>query len=687
MASAAPRSKQVDKVWEQGKGSGLTREQVKQLGWFGLNAAEVQKKLATTKAQAEGMMIPYFDFTGKPTQFFRIKYLDKLPGFAGLVEKPQKYAQPAGTLNEVYLPPILEVPWADVAEDINAPIYMTEGEKKAACGCAHGLATIGLGGVDMWRATKRGIEFLPQLEQVQWKDRQVFIIFDSDAATNPNVVRAQRQLAAALLAKGAKPSIVSLPATGDGQKQGLDDLLVAAGLDALMDEIAAAEPLPEATALWELNEEVLLIRDPGIVVVRETGQRLNCRDFQAIHYSNRHFIETVTAASGATTRKKVPTAKRWMEWPNRHEAHRITYAPGQGQLVNGAWNCWPGWGVAPVPGDITPWTTILDHYFAGEPAARKWFEQWCAYQIQHPGVKLFTYALLWSREQGTGKSFLSYSLKAIFGRNGIEVGNEALRAGFNAWQENKQFVIGDEITAGEARLDADKLKRMICQPVVRINQKFLPEYQIPDCINYLFNSNHPDAMFMEDRDRRGFIWRVPDERLPEEWWKKVADPWLNTNPRKHDGPGPAYLMHHLLSLDLTGFNASAPAPVTEAKLEMIGHSKSDLGAWVAGLRDDPARLLAPLGERPAKECELFTSSQLLRAYDPDRKGRVSEPGMGRELVRSGFRQVNGGRTIRTQAGVFRLYAIRNEEKWQTASTKDMVVHFNRYFSPNASKVG
>jgi hypothetical protein len=654
---------------------------VKQLGWVEIPPDEVQKKLATTKPQPAGMLIPYFDMKGEQSDFFRVKYLDRMPGFEGLVEKPQKYAQPAGTINEIYLPNILAPGWEDVADDTNIPLYMTEGEKKAACGCANGLATIGLGGVDMWRATKRGIEFLPQLQAIEWKDRQVHIVFDSDAATNANVVRAQRQLAQALLQRGAKPSIVSLPSTAAGEKQGLDDFIVAEGADALLPLIATAAPLAEAAALWELSEEVIFVRNPGLVLVRETGQCLDPYRFHGIHYVNRSFIEVIQKPNGAVDRKKVPTAKRWMEWPERHEVEKITYAPGKDQIVDGAWNCWPGWGCKPAPGDISPWVTLLDHIFEGDAAARKWFEQWCAYPIQHPGVKMFSYALLWSVEQGTGKSLLSYALKAIYGRNGIEIGNDALRKGFNAWQENRQFVVGDEISqGGEARLDADKLKRLICQPEIIVNQKFLPEYRIPDCINYLFNSNHPDAMFMEDRDRRGFIWRVPDVKLSEAFFAE-ADRWLNKSPRQHDGPGPGHLFHHLLTLDLTGFSPSGPAPRTQAKEEMIRSGKSDLGAWVMGLREDIEGSLNPLGETAAKECELFTARQLLRCYDPQRQGKVSEPGMGRELGRSGFKQVNGGKTVRTAFGVVRLYAIRNEEKWWQASTKDAVMHFNKYFSP------
>lgn len=680
-----PIYEQAQQKW---RSSGLTDAHAAQLLLKPLTREEAQTALAVTDERPCGVLIPYFDFNGRPTEFFRIRYLEKPQGFAGQVEKPQRYAQPAKTLNEVYLPPLLDVPWKKVAEDTDATIYITEGEFKAAAGCSVGLATIGLGGVDLFRAGKRGLELLPQLDEIKWENRNVVIVYDSDAATNLNVVRAQRQLAHALISRGALPAVASLPATKDGKKQGLDDFLIAHGQEALTRLLSDAPLFPEADALWGMNEEVTYVRDPGMVIERGTGQRMDPARFTSHHFANRHYTETQvkTDAKGnqrLVTAKK-PLAKRWLEWERRAEVQRLTYSPGKPRLYDGTYNVWPGWGVEPVKGDVSPWVWLLDHIFKGKPKERKYFEQWCAYPIQNPGVKLFTYTMFWSPEHGTGKSFMAYCLKAIYGKNGIEIGNDALQAGFNDWQENKQFVVGDEITAGDARMDADKLKRLITQPEVRVNQKFLPVYRVPDCINYIFTSNHPDGMFLEDRDRRGFIHRLPDEKLSEDFWK-TADRWLNKNPRQHDGPGPAHLMHHLMRIDLTDFNPSAPAPMTAAKQEMILNGKSSLGMWVVHLKEDPVNCLRPLGERAALECDLFTAKQLLKCFDPERTGRVSETGMGKELQRAMFKQVFEGVTLRTGSGVYRLYAIRNPGKWAEASKKDVVDHFNRYFGPEAAK--
>jgi len=69
-----------------------------------------------------------------PHGFFRVRYLGPLPGFAGLVKKPDRFTQEIRALNEVYLPPLFGRPWEELAGDASIILYITEGELKAAAG-------------------------------------------------------------------------------------------------------------------------------------------------------------------------------------------------------------------------------------------------------------------------------------------------------------------------------------------------------------------------------------------------------------------------------------------------------------------------------------------------------------------------------------------------------------------------
>lgn len=659
--------------WES---SGLSHVHAQKLGLTPLEPGETAELLSNIRYKVESLKIPYFDLAGQPTDFFRVRFLGKLPGFAGKVEKPQRYAQPKGTVNEVYFPPLLDRSWAEIANDINVTIHITEGELKAACACAHGIPTLGLGGVDVWKATKKGIDFLPAMAAIAWPGRKVAIIYDSDAATNPNVVRAQNALAQKLSDKGALPLIASLPPTPDGQKQGLDDFIVAQGAEALVEVLAEAPPFGEAKALWEMNEEIIYIKEPGICIVRATGQKLAPIAFVAHAYANRHYM-AIEQKQGLSILKKKKLAPHWLEWGHRSELQKMTYAPGQPQIHEGRWNTWQGWGCKPAKGDMSVWHTLLDHLFESDPPSRKWFEQWCAYPLQFPGTKLYTAAMIWGQKKGTGKTFTAYSLMKIYGQNAIEIKSKDLRGGFNGWQENRQFIYADEVAgadAGTKRIDSEWLKGLITQEYVKINVKYLPEIVLPDVMNFMFTSNNPDALFIENGDRRYFVHEVVGPALDRAFYDK-AHAWLH-------GSGPSHLFHYLLNLDLTGFNPREHAPVTAAKEAMTRDCKSDVGSWVQMLEECPEIALAPLGPDAANKGALFTTTQLLTAYDPDRKNKVMAPGLGRELKRAGFRQTG---SIRICRGVQRLWIVRDQKTWAKANPKLMRQHFDTLFGPGTGQ--
>jgi len=236
----------------------------------------------------------------------------------------------------------------------------------------------------------------------------------------------------------------------------------------------------------------------------------------------------------------------------------------------------------------------------------------------------------------------------IYGKNSAEITDKELGSGFNEWAENKQFILGDEITGGDKRHSADRMKSMITQKQLRLNVKFVPSYVVPDCINYFFTSNHPDAFFLEDTDRRFFIHEVKGSPYGSEFYDEYFK-WL-------DGSGKNKLFHYLLSVDLTGFNPAAPAPMTASKRDMIDNGRSDIGTWAATLRDYPEAVLR-VGEREL-HYKLWTTTDLHNLYDGEGKGRTTVNGMARELSRAGFEKVYRGGPVQTDAGPQKLWLIR-----------------------------
>ncbi len=88
-------------------------------------------------------------------------------------------------------------------------LFITEGEKKAAKVTLQGFPCIGLSGV--WNFKDSENEFLPELDCIVWKDRAVYIVFDSDETLNFEVKRAEVRLAVQLINRGAMVNSVRLP--------------------------------------------------------------------------------------------------------------------------------------------------------------------------------------------------------------------------------------------------------------------------------------------------------------------------------------------------------------------------------------------------------------------------------------------------------------------------------------------
>src|SRR5260370_26140310 len=358
------------------RSSGLTDEHARLLKLSALAPSETAALGENFRAEFS-LKIPYFDLEGKPTDFFRVRYLTTT-GFRSAVDKPLRYMQPR-VQSEVYLPPISSTRWGAVLDDSSVPLFITGGELKAACAGINGYFTIGLGGAWNWKSSKRGQSFLPMLEAANWKQRLVTIIFDSDAATNTHVMSAQVRLAKELLNHGAVPYIAAIPALEDGNKLGLDDLIIQRGKDGFEEIVRNAVLVDEGGELWEMNSEVAYVFKPGIVVRLSDGYKMSPRIFTDSAYANRHYDEKKGTKTGMASVRR-PLARRWLEWEHRFELSQITYSPGKPRVTDNMLNVWPGWGVEPKSGDIEPWQNILDFLFKDEhEATKQWFEAWCAY--------------------------------------------------------------------------------------------------------------------------------------------------------------------------------------------------------------------------------------------------------------------------------------------------------------------
>ena len=629
------------------KRSGITKADAAKLKMTTLTAATTYN---ISNKRVKSYRIPYFDIQGRKTDFFRLRFLEDVkPSFAGADTKSQRYWQAPDSHPRAYFPPV--VPWDEIAES-DETIYITEGEKKAAKACLMDIPTIGLGGVWSWRSKKDRIALIQDLEQFTWEDREVGFVFDNDLYTNEKVLQALRALAKELTRRGAKVFVVLLPQSD--KKIGLDDYLL--NHDTLDD--LDIEEYEDSYELWKLNEELAFIQNPSSYYHIATHQLFK----EPKKLSDGLLATRMVMQWEGDRPKRVNIINVWKQWPCRRTHGKLVYEPDT--VVTGDYNMWKGWGVQPKRGNVKPFTELVDYLFKGcKKAERTWFMQWLAYPIQNPGTKMTTAVLLHSNKQGIGKSFLGHIMGDIYGDNFNVIGQDEIHDQYNDWLVGKQFILGEEIIGTNKRQDADRIKNMITREQVGVNKKFTPRFNIRDCVNYIFTSNHPDALFLGKEDRRFFVHEIRDERLPDKFYTRLNE-W------RYNG-GPAALMYHLQhNVDCSTFNPAAPAPYTEAKDNMTDLSLSDLDDFCHTLAKDPDTLLR-YGDTTITR-DLYTVSELINIYDPEERTRVTHIAMSKALRRAGFVR----KAIGTDKGTRKLWPVRNAAAWLTRGAADWAAHYN-----------
>jgi len=227
-----------DKHLDDLRASGLTDATIHAAGLYTVSDPAEVARLLNRGPSAKGLgaclAFPFLNRDGKPTGYVRLKP-DRPRTVNG---KLVKYESPVGVPNRAYVPPSV----GPVLDDPTKPLLITEGEKKALAATQYGHPCLGLVGVYGWQQKRdrdpegRSIgprELIPDLAAVAWAGRRVTIVYDSDAATNPNVRWAEWHLAEALTARGAVVTVARLPVEPDGSKNGIDDFLVRHGPEAL----------------------------------------------------------------------------------------------------------------------------------------------------------------------------------------------------------------------------------------------------------------------------------------------------------------------------------------------------------------------------------------------------------------------------------------------------------------------
>ena len=268
-----------------------------------------------------------------------------------------------------------------------------------------------------------------------------------------------------------------------------------------------------------------------------------------------------------------------------------TREPDLPGVIGDTVNLFGGITLEPVKGDCAP---VLD--LAGFLTSRAstdadecdqilhWLLCWLAWPLQNRGAKLRT-AVIMHGDEGAGKNFLFDLVVEIYGKYGALVGQDELEDKFNDWRSAKLFVVGDEVSSrAELVHNKNRLKALITSTTVQINPKNLPRREERNHINIVFLSNELQPLALDNSDRRYLVIYTPRAR-EFEFYKRLKD-WKAAG-------GLAAFYDYLLTYPLGDFDPYAPAPLTQAKLDLIDMNRKSPERfwleWAGGELDLPYR--------------------------------------------------------------------------------------------------
>jgi hypothetical protein len=128
----------------------------------------------------------------------------------------------------------------------------------------------------------------------------------------------------------------------------------------------------------------------------------------------------------------------------------------------------------------------------------------------------------------------------------------------------------------------DHMKAYTAAPpdVLRVDEKNLREYAVPNCVGVVHTTNHKtDGIFLPADDRRHFVaWSdLSNEDFNPDYWNRLY--------RWYDAGGDRHVAAYLHQLDINEFDAKAPPPKTPAFWEIVDASRAPEDAELADAVD------------------------------------------------------------------------------------------------------
>jgi hypothetical protein len=280
----------------------------------------------------------------------------------------------------------------------------------------------------------------------------------------------------------------------------------------------------------------------------------------------------------------------WKKSPYRRTYEHVVFRPEPPSIkpsdevdALGRWpsalNLFQGWRYRPErePSEAH-FDLFNDHLFhnicGGDAKLYNWLWAWMAHLVQHPGKRPGTALVLWSAEQGTGKSIFGQVLgRLMHPDHYLSVAQKSHLVGnFNRHLGGKLLIqVEEAIWAGD-KAGEGVLKDLITNDWLTIEPKGLEVLRVPNCARVIFTTNSDWAIPAAEDERRFAVFHVGSG------WKQDREVFGNMLKQLEDG-GYEALLTELLEMDLSQFPDPSVVPNTEALRLQKVQSLDTIGRW------------------------------------------------------------------------------------------------------------
>lgn len=306
---------------------------------------------------------------------------------------------------------------------------------------------------------------------------------------------------------------------------------------------------------------------------------------------------------------KVPIAKvhygpmlvdNWLAHPSRRTVldRDVVFDPANAHDPTTQINLFDGWPIKPDASKCCD--RLVAHLYDlcdEDDGLFRWVVCWLAYPLQHPGAKMRT-ALIVHGPEGTGKSLLFDVMREIYGDCGRMATQLQLQSEYTDWLSKMLLCVAEEVvTRQELRHHKGLLKNLVTNPVVNINEKYMPIRVERNQANFVFLSNEINPMALDDGDRRyTVIWYEPRRSYDQDYFKALG--------AEIAAGGAAALYAWLLAQDLTGFNEHTRPYENRARRELININMPPRDRFHEEWRQG---LIPDLAYGPARVCDTYAA--------------------------------------------------------------------------------